>query len=263
MNGLLREGGKISPAALLFVSILLLWQLGVGAAKLPAYILPTPTAVGAIFLQKGPMLWRNSMVTLEEFLFGFGTSVLIGVPLGIATAKSQLFSRTLYPLLVASQSVPKLALAPLFTVWFGFGLFPKVVIAFLIAFFPITVSTVVGLTSVDESILVMARSIGLTPSQRFLKIELPASLPTIFSGLKIATTFSVIGAVVGEFLGADAGLGRVALTASTTLDTTLLFADLAILAFFGLVSYGIVALIERLVVPWQSASQDALLSSGL
>jgi NitT/TauT family transport system permease protein len=166
-------------------------------------------------------------------------------------------------LLVASQSVPKLALAPLFTVWFGFGLFPKVVIAFLIAFFPITVSTAVGLMSVDESILVMASSIGLTPSQRFLKIELPASLPTIFSGLKIATTFSVIGAVVGEFLGADAGLGRVALTASTTLDTTLLFADLAILAFFGLVSYGIVALLERLAVPWQSASQDALLSSGL
>jgi NitT/TauT family transport system permease protein len=263
MNSWWREGLKGSPAALLFVSILVVWQLGVRAAAIPPFILPAPSAIAAMLVAKGPMLWHSSIITFAEFFLGFIASVTIGIPLGILTAKSVLFRRTIYPALVASQSVPKLALAPLFIVWFGFGLFPKVLIAFLIAFFPVTVSTAVGLMDVNKEILTMGRSVGLTPIQGFIKIEIPSALPAIFSGLKIATTFSVIGAVVGEFLGADAGLGRVALTASATLDTTLLFSVLSILAFLGLASYGIVALIERIVVPWQPAGQDVMISSGL
>ena len=190
--------------------------------------------------------------------------MVLGIGLGVAVAKSRLFAETVYPVLIASQSVPKLALAPLFTVWFGFGLLPKVLIAFLIAFFPITVNTAAGLLSVDPGTLLMARSIGLTGLRHFVKVDLPSALPSLFAGIKVATTFAVVGAVVGEFLGADAGLGRLTLTASTTLDTTLLFAALTVLAALGLTSFALVAVVERLAIPWHTvADEDAFRASGL
>lgn len=257
-------GARIAPALLLAVALLILWQVAVVATGVPQFILPTPLAIIGVIGRAAPLLLRNLVATLEEFGLGLGASILCGIALGVATAKSRAFAETIYPMLIATQSVPKLALAPLFTVWFGFGLLPKVLIAFLIAFFPITVNTAAGLLSADPNTLLMARSIGLSSIQRFLKVELPSALPAIFAGLKVGTAFAVVGAVVGEFLGADAGLGRVTLTASTTLDTPLLFAALTLLAIVGLVSYGIVAGLERLVIPWHSGAEETTFAaSGL
>jgi NitT/TauT family transport system permease protein len=247
---------RIGPAVLLAIAILVIWQVGVVASGMPQFILPTPLAILSVIGRSAPLLFRNLLATLEEFGFGLGASVFCGIALGVATAKSRMFAETVYPMLIATQSVPKLALAPLFTVWFGFGLLPKVLIAFLIAFFPITVNTAAGLLSTDPNTLLMARAIGLSATQRFLKVELPSALPAIFAGLKVGTGFAVIGAVVGEFLGADAGLGRVTMNASTTLDTPLLFAALAVLAAVGLASYGIVAGVERMVIPWHASTDE-------
>jgi NitT/TauT family transport system permease protein len=248
---------RIGPALLLAVAILVVWQLGVTASGMPQFILPSPLAIIDVLIRAAPLLLRNLVVTLQEFGYGLGASVFFGIALGVATAKSRAFAEMVYPVLIATQSVPKLALAPLFTVWFGFGLLPKVLIAFLIAFFPITVNTAAGLLSTDPNTLLMARSIGLSTTQRFFKVELPNALPAIFAGLKVGTAFAVVGSVVGEFLGADAGLGRVTLTASTTLDTPLLFAALTVLAALGLASYGIVASMERLLIPWHAEADDA------
>jgi NitT/TauT family transport system permease protein len=253
---------RIGPPLLLAVVILVVWQLGVMTSGMPQFILPSPLAIIDVLIRAAPLLLRNFVVTLEEFGFGLGASILCGIALGVATAKSRAFAEMVFPVLIATQSVPKLALAPLFTVWFGFGLLPKVLIAFLIAFFPITVNTAAGLLSIDPNILLMARSIGLSATQRFLKVELPNALPAIFAGLKVGTTFAVVGAVVGEFLGADAGLGRVTLTASTTLDTPLLFAALTVLAALGLASYGIVAAVERVLIPWHAEAGDAVTFSA-
>jgi NitT/TauT family transport system permease protein len=248
---------RIGPALLLAVAILVAWQVGVTVSGMPQFILPSPFAIIGAIAKAAPLLLRNSIATLEEFGFGLGASILCGVALGIAAAKSRTFAETIYPILIATQSVPKLALAPLFTVWFGFGLLPKVLIAFLIAFFPITVNTAAGLLSTDPNTLLMARSIGLSATQRFLKVELPGALPAVFAGLKVGTAFAVVGAVVGEFLGADSGLGRVTMTASTTLDTPLLFAALTVLAALGLASYGIVSALERMAIPWNAEAGAA------
>lgn len=248
---------RAGPAVVLAAVILVVWQVGVTASDMPQFILPTPFAIIGVIIRAAPLLLRNLVATLEEFGLGLAASILCGIALGLATAKSKIFGELVYPVLIATQSVPKLALAPLFTVWFGFGLLPKVLIAFLIAFFPITVNTAAGLRSTDPNVLTMARSMGLSATQRFFKVELPSALPAIFAGLKVGTTFAVIGAVVGEFLGADAGLGRVTLTASMTLDTPLLFAALTVLAALGLASYAIVAAVERVLVPWHADAEDA------
>jgi len=247
---------RIGPALFLAVAILAVWQVGVTVSGMPQFILPSPLAIIGVIAGSASLLLRNLVATLEEFGFGLGASILCGVVLGVATAKSRTFAETMYPLLIATQSVPKLALAPLFTVWFGFGLLPKVLIAFLIAFFPITVNTAAGLMSTDPDTLLMARSMGLSAAQRFLKVEVPSALPAVFAGLKVGTAFAVVGAVVGEFLGADAGLGRVTLTASTTLDTPLLFAALTVLAALGLASYGLVATLEWLLIPWNAEADE-------
>lgn len=251
------------PAAATFLLLLVVWEGAVAALAVPKVVLPSPSAIGALFAQRPDLFARNALVTLKEFGIGLAASILIGIPLGVAAAKIGWFARSLYPVIVATQSVPKLALAPLFVVWLGFGTFPKAVIAFLIAFFPIMVNTAIGLAGVDRDLGMLARSLGFSAWQRFVKFELPAALPMIFAGLKVAAPFAVIGAVVGEFIGADAGLGKLTLTASTTLNTTLLFAALTLLAVMGLVSYLAVALAERWLLPWHNEMADRLVGTGL
>jgi NitT/TauT family transport system permease protein len=251
------------PPFLMLLAIFGVWELGVRFTEFPEYILPAPSAIASAMCTRWAMLMDNAAVTLLEFVLGFGLSLIVGIPLGIAAAKSRVFSNVVYPLLVATQSIPKLALAPLFVVWLGFGLLPRVLIAFLIAFFPITVNTAMGLMNVDKDIITMTRSIGLSPWQRFFKVELPSAAPAIFAGLKVATAFSVIGAVIGEFLGADKGLGRVTIDASAVLDTPLLFAALALLAFLGLVSYALVCLLEAASLTWNPGGQSRYSAGGL
>jgi NitT/TauT family transport system permease protein len=255
-----RLGDLLYPAATL-VLVLIVWQVAVAVFDIKRYILPPPTMIAEALVNRWALLWQSTLVTAGEILMGFGLSVIVGLPLAVLTVASRLFERTVYPLIVASQAVPKMAVAPLFVAWFGFSTTPKILIAFLIAFFPIVIDSAVGLRGVPREMIWLARSIGLSPLQTFLKIRLPHALPSVFGGLKIATTLAVIGAVVGEFVGSEGGLGYLLLIANGNLDTPMLFASLLILTALGLLFYGFISLLEGLAIPWH-ASADSQTAGG-
>ena len=184
---------------------------------------------------------------------GFGLAVVIGIPLAVCVANSRMLNLALYPILVAMQSVPKVAIAPIILVWFGLGMESKLAIAFLVAFFPIVVDTATGLRSTPAGLLELARSLRASPLQVFAKVQFPAALPFIFSGAKVAVTLAVIGAVIGEFVGSVGGLGNLLLTANSQLDSPLAWAALVWLSVLGVLLFAAVALAERLLMPWADA----------
>jgi NitT/TauT family transport system permease protein len=236
------------PAVLTFLVCLLAWELGVRAFHVPLYLLPPPSLVVAYIAGNQALFVASTLETVRLVLEGFAISILLGIPLGVLLARSRLFARTVYPLLVASQTFPKLAVGPLFVVWFGFGSTPKLLLAFLVAFFPIMIDATTGLRSVRPETLMLARSMGLGRTRTFFRIQLPQALPSIFAGLRIGSTLSVLGVLVAEFLGAAGGLGYLVITATGSLNTVLLFSALVVIAVIGLVLYGAVALIERLAI---------------
>lgn len=236
------------PPALTFLVCLLAWELGVRAFHVPLYLLPPPSLVVAYIASNKALFVASTVETVRLVLEGFAISILLGIPLGVLLARSQLFARTVYPLLVASQTFPKLAVGPLFVVWFGFGSMPKLLLAFLVAFFPIMVDATTGLRAVRPETLMLARSMGLGRMRTFFRIQLPQALPSIFAGLRIGSTLSVLGVLVAEFLGAAGGLGYLVITATGSLNTVLLFSALVVIAIIGLVLYSVVALIEHLAI---------------
>ena len=179
--------------------------------------------------------------------------MVIGIPLAVAVASSRTLNLTLYPILVATQSIPKVAIAPIILVWFGLGIESKLAIAFLVAFFPIVVDTATGLRSTPPGLLELARSLRASRYQVFAKVQFPAALPFIFSGAKVAVTLAVIGAVIGEFVGSVGGLGNLLLTANSQLDSPLAWAALVWLSALGVLLFAAVALAERLLMPWAEA----------
>jgi len=201
------------------------------------------------------MLWREALPTLYATLGGFVLSALVGVPIAMWIAYSRLVESFVYPLLVFSQSVPKVAIAPLFVVWFGFGVIPKVIAAFLLGFFPVIVATVQGFKSIEPDVIDLARSMGANPLKVFLKFRLPQAMPAIFSGLKVSVTLAVVGAVVGEFVGSNSGLGYVLQKANGTFDLPLMFAALVILSMIGVLLFLVLELIERWVLPWHASQR--------
>ena len=250
-------GGELSDSitrwlypTLGMLAILAVWELIVRLFNVPIYIIPAPSAIIATIISQYPILLQNSVATLGEILAGFGLSVAVGVPLAIAIAYSRFMERVLYPILVSSQTVPKIAVAPLFIVWFGFGTLPKVIVAFLIAFFPIVIDSVVGLRSTEPEMIYLVRSMGASGWQTFTKIRLPKALPSIFGGFKIAIALAVVGAIVGEFVGADTGLGYLLMVANGNVNTRLLFATITVLTLIGVVLFFIVEVAERLLMPW-------------
>ncbi len=196
-------------------------------------------------------------MTLCEILWGFGLATAVGIPLAVVIVVSPGLERALYPLLVASQSVPKIAVAPLLIFWAGLGLFPKVLVAFLIAFFPVVIDTVAGFRSVEPEVLHLARSMGASERRVFLKIRLPHAMPHIFAGLKVAVTLAVVGAIVGEFIQADRGLGYALLQANGTFNTRLAFATILVLAAIGVVLFVAVERLERLSIPWHVSQRSS------
>jgi NitT/TauT family transport system permease protein len=249
-----RRAAKLKGIAYTCASLLaaiLLWALVVWALDLPEYTLPSPWAVlDRIGETWSEQLFSATLVTSKETIIGFFVAIVVAVPLAVLLTYSKLAERFLYPIMVSSQVVPKVAIAPLFVVWFGFGLTPKVLIAFLIAFFPIVIDTTVGLRSVDPGMLHLARSMGGGELKTFRKVRLPSGLPSFFGGLKVAVTLAVIGAVVGEFVGSSDGLGYVLITATGNVDTPLVFAAIVLMSLIGIVLFGIVELIERIATPW-------------
>ncbi len=204
----------------------------------------------ALLVIRSDLLFSESWVTLKETLYGFLLALVLGLPMAVAVANSRPLNLMFYPLLIALQSVPKVALAPIILVWLGTGLESKLAIVWLVAFFPIIVDTAAGLRATPKELLELAHSLNATPLQIFLKVQFPAALPFVITGAKVAITLAVIGAVIGEFVGSSEGLGFLLLTATSQLDTPLAFAALFALSFLGIFVYLLVEWVERLIAPW-------------
>ena len=229
------------------------WDLSVRFLNLPAYLIPAPAAVWHVLVDRFAFLMMHAWVTTIETVLGFVLSIAVGIPIALAIVWSRIVEQTVYPVLVLSQAVPKVALAPLLLVWVGFGMDMKVVVAVLIAFFPIVISAVVGLRSVPAEMIDLGRSMGLGAAKMFFKIRLPYALPSLFGGLKVAITLAVVGAVVGEFVGADRGLGYLILLASGQLQMDIMFAAIVVLVVIGVALFAMVQQAERWALPWQAS----------
>jgi NitT/TauT family transport system permease protein len=234
---------RIWPVAI----FLAVWELIVHGFSIPTYILPAPERVISKILEARVLLADHAMISIFEIFAGFLAAALGGFLIGIVIVYSKRMERMIEPFLVVSQVVPKVALAPLFIIWFGHGLAPKVIIAATIAFFPVLVNTVLGLKAVEHEILEMMDSIAASKHQIFWRVRLPNALPYILPSLKVAGLLSVVGAMVGEFVGADKGLGYLMIVGDVNLDTEMLFAALVIVTLVGLMIYGVVGWIERRV----------------
>jgi NitT/TauT family transport system permease protein len=244
-----RLSAYLYPVATI-ASILVVWEIASRLGYVPRYILPSPSGIAVRFYEFHALIVKESLFTLQATLLGFGLSVVIGVPLGMALVSSRTFNRAVYPLLIGSQVVPKVAVAPVFLVWFGFGLMSKVMITFLVAFFPVLIASVVGLQSTEIEKLYVARAAGASELQLFRLVRLPNALPVIFGGMKVSITLAVVGALVGEFVAAENGIGRVLLTASGNMDTELLFAGIFALVVIGVALFVLMEGLERLALPW-------------
>ena len=233
-----------------FAALIGLWWAVVWLFETPSYLLPAPDEVLWSGRDNGLQMIPHSGWTIVSVLAGYLLAVVVGVPLAILVVSSPTLERILYPPMVATQSIPKIALAPLFVVWFGFGMFPKVAVAFLICFFPIVVDTIVGLRSIDPALVQLARSMGAPPRRIFLRLRLPGALPSMFGGLKVGSALAVVGALTGEFIGSDNGLGYLLLSAAGELDTALLFAILFVLSLLAMAFFYAIEVLERLMIPW-------------
>lgn len=246
----------VYPIATLGV-LLLAWELFTRVTGISRLLLPAPSDIALTLFEDASLLAQMSVITATEFLLGFGLSVVVGVPLGALLVYARPLELAIYPMLVASQTVPKAAIAPIFVVWMGAGISSKVLIAFAIAFFPIVIDTIVGLRSTPTEVIHVVRSMGATPFQVFWFVRFPNALPNIFGGLKVASTLAVVGAIVGEFVSAEKGLGYLVLVANGELDTTLVFASVVTLSLLGVVFYFLLEVLERIVIRWHVSARSA------
>jgi NitT/TauT family transport system permease protein len=253
---ILQRRGFMIPFSLMIM--LLIWLFITDLGDIPAFILPSPSLVWSRFWQvlvDGSLL-RHMMVTLAEVLAGLTVGVIVASTLGYVLAKSATVERLLSPYIVASQAIPIVAIAPLLVIWFGPGMSSKVLICALIVFFPVLINTIVGLRSVPEDLRDLMRSLQSTSWQTFRFLELPASLPIFLGGLRIGATLAVIGAVVGEFVGSDRGLGFLINRARGQYDTALVFVAVFTLVVMALILYGLVVLIENRTLSWRDGSNQ-------
>jgi NitT/TauT family transport system permease protein len=245
-----------APIATFFI-FLVIWELVITGFNIPSFVLPAPSAIINELINPLPgFSWAfHTYITLYESLLGFAIGILLGVGLAIALTSSDLVSNIIYPYIIALQVVPKVAFAPILLVWFGFGAEPKIMIAFLIAFFPMVINTAAGLLSVPIETIDVAKSFKASGFQIFRKIRLPASLPFFFAGLKLGVTLAVIGAVVAEFVMSDSGLGYIVLHAGYYADQPEAFAALTLLSAIGIGLFLIVAIAEKFALPWYTATR--------
>jgi len=242
-----------APLVLLLV-LLAVWEGSVRLFDLPHYILPPPSRIAAAFVSHFSSLLHHAAVTLAEIVLGLLLGGVGGFGLALAVFYSPVLERALYPLIIASQMIPVFAIAPLLIVWMGYGLWPKATVAALIGFFPVVVNASDGLRAPNEESVELFRSLGATRWQLLLKLRLPASLPTLFAGLKVAVTLSVVGATIGEWVGARQGLGYLMLQSNALLRVDLVFAAILMLSVLGLLLFGALRIIERRALRWRSSS---------
>lgn len=232
------------------VILVFAWHFYVVLFAVPMAVLPTPSAVLGAAVKNWHLILDQGWITLLESLYGFVLAFVLGVPLAVAIASLPMLNLMFYPLLIATQSLPKVALAPIILVWLGTGMESKLAIAWLVAFFPIVVDTATGLRATPMEFLDLASAVRANPLQTFFKIRFPAALPFVISGSKVAITLAVIGAVIGEFIGSNEGLGNLLLVANSQVNTPLAFAALFGLAILGIVLYALVAVVEAALKPW-------------
>jgi NitT/TauT family transport system permease protein len=235
-----------------FVSIIIIWELIIKIFKIKEIIFPSPLNILNTFLTKGNILLSNAGVTILEAVLGFIIGSVIAFSIAVLFIYSRKAKKALYPYTVALKTAPLYALAPLLVLWFGSGLGSKIAMAALVAFFPVLVNTVKGLSSIDEGKLELFKSLKASKFQTFIKLKIPNALPHIFSGLKIATTFSVVGATIAEFTGASKGIGYLIIQSSYLLDTSLMFSAIITISIFGIIFFFLLEKIEKRVVFWDS-----------
>jgi NitT/TauT family transport system permease protein len=244
-----RAKAVAAPLALA-AAILLVWEASVRLLSVPSYVLPTPSQIAAEIVVDRKIIFSQLYVTLFEIISGYVLSCVVGFCLSILIVYSTAFRRGVLPLIVASQTIPVIAIAPLLVIWFGYNSIPRIIITALVAFFPLTISFVTGLQTIEPAFINFFRSLKADQIQIFLKLRFPAALPNIFGGLKVASTLAVIGATIGEWVGASAGLGYLMAQDTAQLNTTRVFAALVVLGAFGMALFGFVGLIERQCMPW-------------
>jgi NitT/TauT family transport system permease protein len=240
-----------------FLGFLLVWEIAVHLFAMPEYILPAPSRIFADGAQRWRSLLEAAMFTVQPMVLGFVLAVGLGVAIALGIAFSDTARQTAYPLLVFLQIVPKIAVAPLFIIWFGFGLMPKVLLVFLLSFFPVVVSALQAFRSLEAEVAELLRSSGATRWRAFRMVQLPAALPVLFGGFKVAAALAATAAVVAEFVASDRGLGYLLLEYNGNLDTPMSFAAIFMLTALGLSLYGLVELAERLAVPWHVSRRRA------
>ena len=260
LYSLLKEGLRLArqyaPPLLLILLLLSVWQLTTWLMKVPKWLLPSPWQIVVAGAEARELLGPHTWQTLKETWVGLGLAVVVGLGLALVIDLSPLLRRTVYPLLVASQTVPVLALAPLLIIWFGYGILPKVIVVALVCFFPIVVSTADGLRMADPDLIALLRAMGASRRQVFLKVRVPGALPAFFSGFKIAITYSVVGAVIGEWVGASRGLGIFMIRSSKNFLTDRVFAAIAVTSLLSIAMFAAVMLLERAALPWYYARRE-------
>lgn len=243
--------GSALMSSVVFIALIFLWWLAVVAFDIPKYLLPSPQSVIPELIESRASLWTHSLVTINEIVLGFALSVVTAIPLGLLIALSPTAKRMLYPLLVFIQLVPKIAIAPLFVVWIGFGPTSKVMLTLLLTFFPLLLASIAGFQILDQRFLYLTKSMGATTWQTFRYLRFPSALPVIFGGLKTSATIAATAAIVAEFVGANQGLGFLLLQATGVMDTTLVFAILFVMTIIGLGLNSIVEIAEYIMTPWR------------
>lgn len=251
---------SIGKSILMFLCFLGIWQLGVMVFQIKIFVLPSPLKVlEALFSPEvSPQYnwWRHILATGEEIVFSFLLTVVLSIGLSIVIVWSKLMNKLIMPIIVLFNSLPKIALAPLFLIWFGYGLVPNIMVATLVAFFPVVINTTTGLKAVDDDLLDLVHYLNASKAQVFLKIRIPNSLPYIFAGIKISATMCVVGAIIGEFIASERGLGYLLRDAQAFIDTPVMFACLLLLSVMGLLFFSAIGMLEKVFMPWNYRTTD-------
>jgi ABC-type nitrate/sulfonate/bicarbonate transport system permease component len=242
---------RIAPPLVFSIVVLVIWEVSVAATGVRETILPRPSVIAQHLYEQRELLLDNTWVTVKEILLGFIIALIVGLSLGVIIAASRLVEQAVYPWMIASQMVPIVAIAPLLVLWFGFDLRPKVIVVALVSFFPLAVNTVDGLKAPPKRMIDLMRTLGANRFEIFRMVKVPAALPFVFSGAKVAVAFATLGAVFGEWVGASEGLGYLILTLNNQSATPDVFATILILSILGITLFGIVSLLERIFLSWR------------
>ena len=249
--------------ALGFILLFVLWEVEVHVFGVREYILPPPSQVARALAKNWQPVVASAGITSAEIVAGYGLAIVVSIPLAVGIVFSRAMEETVYPVVVFLQIVPKIAIAPLFIIWFGFGFTPKLLLVFLLSFFPIVIASIAGFRGIDPDIMDFVHTTGAGGVRAFAKVRLPYALPEIFTGLKVGAAISATAAVVAEFVASDRGLGYLLLQYNGDLNTQMVFATVIVPGAIGLAIYFAVELLERLAIPWHASQSDRRSEVGL